>query len=398
IVGTSGLSGTYRPSGAAPGSGTFSIATSNISFTGLEPVLAAQFDSLTLITPSSNDTIEIDSPDVGQNRIGGFSGGVPFEALTFFDVGAFTLDTAANDGAAGNDAIHIGGTGMVASGLGTLFLNVGVGANFVSLDGGTAQLDTNLGIGGGNLTVHVYNDAVLNFASSQRIAGLTLTETARVNLTAAGSQILRVTNLNLEPTTVLDLDSYSMIVQSTASGRSAALANIRSLIRSGRNNGAWNGNGIISSAAAADSSRNTGLAAIINDRGDGTVVRSELDGMAVDVNSILIKWTYNGDGDLSGTLNADDYARIDAGFASHSSTDYSSGDFNYTDTTNSDDYFMIDKAYSGQGAPLSAVIAPASAESLRQTRNLPRRRHHHHMKHQPKWQIEKAWLYFSHAR
>jgi len=141
--------------------------------------------------------------------------------------------------------------------------------------------------------------------------------------------VLRTNSLSLGPDCVIDVANHSMIIQSTAAGRAAALASIRSWIRSGRNNGAWNGSGINSSAAAADLSRITGLAAILNDGGDGSVVRSELGGLPVDVNSILIKWTYNGDGDLNGTLNADDYARIDVGFASQTSTDYYSGDFNF---------------------------------------------------------------------
>ena len=329
IVGTSGFSGSYLPSGTVVGAGTFSVGATNISFTGLEPVLAAEFDSLTLITPNANDTIEIDSPAAGQNRIGGFSGDVGFESLRFFDVGAFILDTATNDDAAGIDTIHIGGAGMVASGLGTLFLNVGLGFNFVLLEGGTAQLDTNLGVGGVNLNVVAHNSAVLNFSSSQRLASLSLSDAARVNLTGAGNQVLQTNSLSLNPDCVIDVASHSMIIQSTAAGRAAVLASIRSWIRSGRNNGAWNGSGINSSAAAADLSRITGLAAILNDGGDGSVVRSELGGLPVDVNSILIKWTYNGDGDLNGTLNADDYARIDVGFASQTITDYYSGDFNF---------------------------------------------------------------------
>ena len=394
VVGASGFSGAYRPSGAAPGSGVFSIGASNINFSGLEPVLAVQFDALSLITPNPNDSIQIDSPDVGQNRVGGTSGGVAFESLTFFDVGSFTLDTASNEGAAGNDTIYISGAGMVASGLGTLFLNVGTGANFLLLDGGTALIDTNPGIGGGNLSVHVTNSAVLNFATSQRLAGLTLSETARLNLAGAGDQVLRVNSLTLENGSVLDLATNSLILQSIPAGRAAALASVRSLIRSARNNGAWNGIGITSSAAAADTKRNTGLAAILNDRGDGTTVRSELEGMAVDINSILVKWTYNGDGNLDGTLNADDYARIDLGFASHAATDYYSGDFNYTDTTNSDDFFLIDKAFAGQGAPLSLAAAPASAQISKH-----RRRHlHHAAPRRPKVEIERAWLRFRHAR
>src|SRR5207247_744493 len=105
---------------------------------------------------------------------------------------------------------------------------------------------------------------------------------------AVGNQVLRTNSLSLGPDSVVNLGSHAMIVQSTAAGRAGVLANLRSWIRSGRNNAAWNGSGIVSSAAAADSSRNTGLAAIINDRGDGAVVRSELNGIAVDVNSILV--------------------------------------------------------------------------------------------------------------
>jgi len=153
------------------------------------------------------------------------------------------------------------------------------------------------------------------------------------------------------------------------------------------------GFGIRSSAAASDPKRVTGLAAIVNDSGDGTTrVVTALDGESVDVNTILIKYTYNGDGDFSGTLTADDYARIDIGFASRSTTDYYSGDFNYTDTTNFDDFFIIDKAYAGQSQPLSAPAAPAEAVRTRRAA----RRQHHHVRRKPA--REPIWLMFPHRR
>src|SRR5437763_1789544 len=79
------------------------------------PILHVMFDAVSPITPNANDTIQIDAPVGGQKRVGGMSGGIAFEAMTFFDVGALTLDTASIDGAAGNDVINIGGAGMVAS-------------------------------------------------------------------------------------------------------------------------------------------------------------------------------------------------------------------------------------------------------------------------------------------
>ncbi len=412
INGAPGLSATYLPSGAAPGAGAFTIGASTLSFTGLEPILSSTFDSLTLITPKANDIIDIDSPAPGQNRITGASGGAPFESLTFFDVGAIILDTAANDGPSGSDAIHIGGAGMVASGLNTLSLNVGVGANFFALDGGSAQLDTNRGLGGVNLSVTVNNTAILNFPSSQRLASLNLNETAQVNLTAPApaSQVLKTNALNLGPDATLNLASHALIIQSTPAAKAATLASVRAWLSSGRNKGAWTGPGITSTAAAADPTHITGLAAIINDHGDGAPVRAELGGIPVDINTILIKYTYNGDGDLSGSLDADDYARIDLGFSTHPNpADYSTGDFDYTDTTNSDDYFLIDKAFFAQGGVLSQSPA-ASAESLAieapptraATRAPSRRLHHHHPKPKntrPRSDdpIERARLFFSRA-
>jgi hypothetical protein len=397
VIGASGLSASYLPSGSVAGSGTFSVGTSNISFAGLEPVTASEFDSLTVITPNGNDTIEIDSPAAGQNRIGGLSGGMAFESLSFLDVASVLIDTATNDGAGGNDAVHIGGAGMVASGLGTLSLNVGLGANFVLIDGGSVQLDTTAGVGG-TLSMIARNDAVINLPTSQRFAAVTLGESARLNLIAIGTQVLSVNSLSLDPDAVVDLGTHSMIVQSTAADRATALANIRSLIRSGRHGGAWNGSGIISTAAASDTTGNTGLAAIINDRGDGTTVRSELGGMTVDANCILIKWTYNGDGDLNGMLNADDYALIDSAAGAGGATDYYHGDFDYSDTTNPDDYFFIDKAYSGQAGTLSDGPTPLAAESQTATRHAPRPHHHHRRATRESGAKERAWLMLRHAR
>jgi hypothetical protein len=120
----------------------------------------------------------------------------------------------------------------------------------------------------------------------------------------------------------------------------------------------WNGNGLASSAAATDLLHATTLGVIVNDNGSGGVIRSTLDGQSVDVNTVLVKYTYTGDADLDGDIDADDYARIDGGFASHLSG-YRNGDFNFSGgTPNSDDYFQIDRAFYNQGAALSSAVTP----------------------------------------
>jgi len=67
-------------------------------------------------------------------------------------------------------------------------------------------------------------------------------------------------------------------------------------------------------------------------------------GQTVDATTIVLKYTYAGDANLDGTLNGDDYFRIDQGYASHL-TGYANGDFNYDNKINADDYFLLDRNY-----------------------------------------------------
>lgn len=69
--------------------------------------------------------------------------------------------------------------------------------------------------------------------------------------------------------------------------------------------------------------------------------------------ALLVRTTYFGDANLDGKVNADDFARIDRGFAKHL-TNWSDGDFNYDGQVSAADYLLIDRVYFQQGAPLSA--------------------------------------------
>src|SRR5205085_4074159 len=139
------------------------------------------------------------------------------------------------------------------------------------------------------------------------------------------------------------------------------LNSLVNLIKSARNTSQrWSGPGLTSAAAASDPKHITGLAAILNDNRAGGTLYSTFDGQSVDINSILVKYTYDGDANVDGKVNADDYAAIDAGFATHA-TGYRAGDFNYSGgQPNSDDYFAIDHSYSDQGAVLAGPSAPAA--------------------------------------
>jgi hypothetical protein len=79
------------------------------------------------------------------------------------------------------------------------------------------------------------------------------------------------------------------------------------------------------------------------------------DGVAVATTDILVKYTYNGDTDLSGLVDFDDYSRTDAGFNNHR-TGWFNGDFDYNGSVDFDDYSLIDLAFNTQSGTLRRAM------------------------------------------
>jgi hypothetical protein len=78
---------------------------------------------------------------------------------------------------------------------------------------------------------------------------------------------------------------------------------------------------------------------------------------ALDLGWIVVRCTYNGDANLDGVINADDYFALDSGYI-RQSRGYDNGDFNYDRLINADDYFLIDSAFIGQQSPLAGSHRP----------------------------------------
>ena len=271
-------------------------------------------------------------------------------AVTFFNVGSFILDTAANDGGAGNDAIDISASGLVATNLGRLVIDAGTGVNTLAVNGGTANIEA-LGIG--NLALSANGSAIVRLPVSQALSSIGINGTSQVVLSGA-DMVVKTSALNIAPGARLDLAGNGIVVQATAGTRAGVMSSIANWIVSGRNGGTWDGMGIGNSAHA---SAIRGLAAILNDGGAG-VVRATLGAHAADVNSILIKETWLGDGDLSGQIDGDDYFRMDSGYLG-GKLGYLWGDVNYDQAVNGRDYFALDRSFlathgGGESASLSA--------------------------------------------
>ena len=179
-----------------------------------------------------------------------------------------------------------------------------------------------------------------------------------IKVTPGGDNTLVLGGISIPYGLAIDLADNSLIVQPPPN-RTGEYEWLLEYIQAARNspNGKWKGWGITSSAAA--STPNTTLAFMPNPG------LTEFEEQAVRPEDFLIAYTYDGDANLDGRVNSDDYFRIDSGFlAQPASPGYRDGDFNYDGKINSDDYFLIDSAFLGQGAPATSGVAVAASPLL----------------------------------
>jgi hypothetical protein len=195
---------------------------------------------------------------------------------------------------------------------------------------------------------------VVDRLSGLNVAGGTVTlDSAALH---ANHTLLIANNVSLSGTGNIDLGSNDMIIQG---GNVTAVTN---LVKAGLA-GTAGVPSIVSTAAANDPSHLTTIGVIVN----GTHYTSAnpfdgVTGVAPGATDVLVKDTYYGDANLSGTVDSADYTAIDNGFlAGGSLTGWANGDFNYDGVINGSDYTLIDNAFNTQGASLAAVVSPTAS-------------------------------------
>jgi hypothetical protein len=163
-------------------------------------------------------------------------------------------------------------------------------------------------------------------------------------------------------TGTLDLGANDLIVQNAGT---AGLATLTSEVAQGFHgpSGAWTGTGLTTSAGTAANNplSNTGLAIVL--AGATSPATTSFDGEPVGSNDVLLKYTFFGDANLDGTVNAADYLAIDNGFQ-HTLTGWQNGDFNYDGVINGDDYSLIDNAYNSEGSTSYAALSAGGTGGL----------------------------------
>ena len=195
-----------------------------------------------------------------------------------------------------------------------------------------------------------------------------------VNGGAAGAS--RVETVAVTGTGELDLSNNDLMVSDMTPGTATGgtYDGVQGLVQAGRNGGTWDGLGIVTSQADAQTGLTSlGVSTGMEVRGIAAEATDVWNGQTVQGSDTLVMYTYAGDANLDGFISGDDYAAIDFASGVPGASGWYNGDFNYDGIISGDDYSVIDFNVVAQGAPLggagtaggiAAVPEPASAALL----------------------------------
>jgi hypothetical protein len=176
----------------------------------------------------------------------------------------------------------------------------------------------------------------------------------------AASVVSDVNTIAIGSAGSVDLRNNSMIVRTMPLGAWNSVTNsytgVLGFVDKGRNAGMWDGSGgLLTTLTAADSPSFITTLAVA---AAGDVGKSSFAGRSVDADDVLVMYTYGGDANLDGAVNADDYFRISTGY-SRGARGFSNGDFDYSGSIDGDDFFIIDTSFSHQNGSLAIASAPS---------------------------------------
>lgn len=161
----------------------------------------------------------------------------------------------------------------------------------------------------------------------------------------------------------VDLANNDLIVRSSAGGHSATLASLRDMVRFwlSESDGLPGQLGLGSSMAFYGSNGFTTLAVFNNNPlGNGIAALNTFDGVAVSAYDLLVKYTYIGDTNLDGVVDATDLSRALQGLNGGGSG-WNFGDVNYDGVIDFGDLGRILAALRGQGGSLGDSSLPPTS-------------------------------------
>jgi endonuclease I len=357
-----------------PNDSTFNVKLDDGNTAAASVATLDQNATVGSITQDAGDTLNINATRIltivgtSASNLAGVvnnSGEIKIQAGTTTLTGGGT-HTGKFNVAVGATLDFAGGAHTLAPGAGTL-----PGGGVVKLSAGPVGVAGNLHIGngstfeqtGGTLTA---TNLLVGTASSQgtfRSTGGTLNVG---DISVISGRVVwdnpQTLSVNTVTTTIgtFDLTSRAMVI------KGSNLAAVTALISEGYNNGDWLGEGIASSAAAIDPNFLTAIGFASN----ADAAYTEFEGISgLDGDDVLLKFTYYGDADLTGSVDLDDFNLFLAGYQdpANVSQTWIYGDFDYTGSVNLDDFNLFLAAYQANGVPLSALAGAIDLSNLSAT-------------------------------
>ena len=182
--------------------------------------------------------------------------------------------------------------------------------------------------------------AELILSQSHALMQLTIGATGVVRVArqapSQGELLVKTGWLEMDADGVLDLGDNALAIDYVEG--TSPMASIRALLNTGSNNGAWNGRGISSSAAAARPGYALGYAEASDVFGQ---FPAPFVGGTVDADTIVIRFTRYGDANLDGNVNLGDFNRLAANFGGGADRTWSQGNFNYDDYVDLGDFNLL---------------------------------------------------------
>ena len=218
----------------------------------------------------------------------------------------------------------------------------------LTVTAGAVTIDADIATTSPQAHVVVRPDATVSFAATQHLASLTLDAGAAAAVSAGGDKFLRTGALNLAPGARLDMADNDLLLDYTGDtplgvSNGATYTGVTGLLQSGYNGGAWDGVGVHTSMPDAATGLTTLAVAeaadILGISGGQTALWN---GETIDGTTVIVKYTYGGDTNFDGKLDADDYGTIDFSVLVAGSFGYYAGDFNFDGKVDADDYGVID--------------------------------------------------------
>jgi hypothetical protein len=354
----------YMPAGGIADAGIIVVDGMPIHFTGLEPVDIFSFAAFALDLPAGatgNDTITIDAEigDFGDTSIvSGTSNGSAFEQAELTDVGAFTLNTATNDSAVVGTSLDVVNFNGSIIGADTFAMPVGKANLTLNVNAGSIPIGWDPGSMGAPVTVNVANAAAVHFGATQHLSLLNIAAGGLAVMDSHGNRVLVTKALTIPAGSgQLDLTNNAAIIDYPTPPPPSSAPTIRARLISGRNGGAWNGPGIMSSAVPS-------LAGTALGYGEAshlfTTFPATFHGQSVDSSAVLIDYTFEGDATLDRKVDVADLGRLATNWQVSPAV-WSMGDFDYSDTV---DVADLGKLATNWQRQLPAPSSPATTGSF----------------------------------